>query len=212
MAKNADIKPIGEGSDTDDGFDGQMQAVLRRIDCPSAEDLLAYSSQHLDEGLRHDIAFHLETCATCRRELALLSAPIFPVAQEQTSWLEQAHVYVATLFSSSPKLQLRGDTKATAPAEFIYTVPDTDWKISCKISSKGNGYKLNGRLVGPDATQLEQFSASLIYDNESLDDASLDDTGLFDLITKRSGTFTLWIHMPNGHIEVPDVTLSGRNA
>lgn len=194
----------------------------KRQDCLNGETLLAYRWGALNAARQAEVVRHLQTCAFCADDVAQLLGPLSTtapalrtrdIAPEADDLLTRVgrklSVIAARLLSPPAELMpaLRGDPDATEKAVLTYKIAERDWELMLMPSAQAAGYVLSGQLLGPSMDELSMASVTVLADNQFVQEATLDDSGWFDLPDLPPGRYALWLETPEVRIDVADVKL-----
>jgi hypothetical protein len=208
----------------------QLDALLARADCPDPDILLAYRWGQLGAGQARQVDEHVRLCKACAEELAQALGPLRatrpqtePVAESTARSLISAIGRGLRLFSAivlpsdrSALPALRGEAEprvtsyrleaagvANANAE---PLGDEGWELVLQTRPESTGYALSGQLLGPDTDVLERAHATLMHGEAFVTEASLDDTGWFEMRVSEPGQYLAVIELPERRI-LADVSI-----
>lgn len=166
----------------------QLEALLYRYSCPAPEQLVAYQEQQLEGRASLIFKQHLEVCAHCQAELALLTG-FDAVPLDQPGPLARVRQVVEALLQPALTLQLRGRAQ-------IYHSPQVLIALSLRQTAGAiPRWTLTGELSAPDGGPFVGIveEVRLAAPDASDQPAELDEDGSFTLRNLASGSYQLII-------------------
>ena len=190
-------------------------AQARRY-CPPVQRLTDYAFGLLDGSARVEVADHLQSCAYCPAEYAVLEASLTEPALEPLTQVSRPgraasllRAVVATLLppTGQPLASLRG-AGSDEPQE--YRIEDVTLVLQTgPVDGKSGFVSLNGLLMRP-AVSLVGVEVRLMAGQDERASEILDDTGSFLFETSwqpGDPSFSLEIKFTDKVVEVPDIYL-----
>ena len=166
----------------------RIEGLLYRVTCPEPARLVDYQERRLVGTPALVVLRHLEHCAFCKEDLAILAA-IDAVPLEAPHPFTRIRRAVEALLQPALSLQLRGQTQT-------YATPDVHITLSHRRTPGGLvRWTLSGELSTPDggpfAGVVEQVS--LQDDDTPVLEAEIEDDGAFILRNLTAGRYRLVI-------------------
>jgi hypothetical protein len=190
---------------------GGMKNTLLRFDCPSPDQLTDYHL-HLNQPTEASvIAEHLEICASCREEIAMLESLLnvddaTPVQENlPASRMPRLRERVAALLPRSldPAFALRGEetNKITVQTDGV--------TIFLEVESLPQGFTLTGQLMDVDQDRWAGALVKVESNGSFIMTTRLDDEGEFQCAALPGGKAALRITDQTGYtIVVNDIALN----
>ncbi len=184
-----------------------LAGAIPRLDCPSAEMLLAYKNNALSGAESRKIKKHLKVCDACGEELELLEVPW----TENSTWLSRVQekgkqlLQALLMPAGQPAPALRGkkgDVQVYQAGNYQLVLNLTPPVVDEKL------WSLEGRLM---RTALDESSVQghvqILKMDEVIKEDDIDALGFFALDGVISGTYTLAVELPETWIWIEKLVL-----
>ena len=180
---------------------------LRRIECPSPQQIADFHFRFLDDERANIIQQHLESCPRCQDELAILKAFLELPSEEPVTnpiiplW-DTEGVYKATRVDTSGNLALKGQDEKAA-----HDVQAGTARIFLETSPVPTGYVLSGQVVD---SEVSWGSAVVeVWQENALQQVGiLDEMGEFRFEFSTALPITLYITSSSGvRIVIEDILI-----
>ncbi len=179
--------------------------ALYRAACPPSDQLLLYQVGLLETTAQAELTAHVQYCAQCQGELALIAAPPEPGpgARLAAGFITARERIRATLMPipSAPAHALRGAATRTL------TYNADAYQILIAIipaPTPGALGQIEGQLLG---ANIGTGVAELMQADEAFQVGEIDELGFFAFDGVISGRYALRITLADAQIEIDDVVM-----
>jgi hypothetical protein len=174
-------------------IDDLFAAALYRAACPPSDQLLLYQARLLDPAAATDMSAHVQFCAQCQADLALIAAPpeLGPGARLAAGLATVRERLRATLLSPphTAAPALRGGPTRT----LTYTVDGFQILIALiPAPTPGALAQIEGQVIGATAAA---GVAELLQDGTLLQTGPIDDLGFFAFDDVAQGAYILHLNL-----------------
>jgi anti-sigma factor RsiW len=184
-------------------IDARFSAVLRRVDCPSTETLLAFSADLLVPQQTRPVIEHLASCAHCRAELALIAAPAALSLAERV--LQSGARVLRAVLMPPPALTpaLRGD----ALEQRRYAVAGYELVLAIVPPlAAGGSFSVEGQL-NSDQLATRPGEVRLLLDETEVRVDTIDELGFFALDDLAPALYTVQLRIGDDVVQVDAISV-----
>jgi hypothetical protein len=208
-----------------------LMTLFSRLECPDIDMLVAYQEGTLDSSVQQVVQRHVTTCSQCQEELHILTAidmvplelavsqpdldarshtptPVLPDVEPMLidRLVSLGKRLVAAIYQPAPELQLLGGEVQIYQTPQVAVTVSTDpgmtrsrtWILSVEVRS------IDGELLNHlvEAVVLQSPNASATEQR-----AEVDESGLYTCKDLVSGSYQLFIVMPQEIIQIRTITI-----
>lgn len=177
---------------------------LRRVDCPSVEQLDAYLASETRRAETEPLTAHLKECLRCQQEIEEMQAALMPSAPPPDSRSERMILFATRLFTPhAPRLawQARGAGEGNEP--LIFTAGHLTLVLAPGYDEQGQ-VRILGRFEGlaadespPPVVRLFSLTEAATVGSSPTAEALVDADGEFILGPVPRGSYQIEILLPD---------------
>lgn len=185
----------------------QIEALLYRAPCPEPALLIAYHAQQLDSTPALVVFRHLESCARCREELALL-ATLDAIPLDTSSPLTHLRRAVEAILRPARTLQLRGESH-------VYETPQVLISLSLRQTASGIArWNLTGELSAADGDRFAGTVEAVVLQRQgdAVVLAEVDTDGSFVARHLAAGRYRLTITTEDEELTIKSLPIGAPDA
>lgn len=184
-------------------IDELFAAALYRAACPPSDQLLLYQTQLLEADAAVSVAAHVQFCAACRSDLAVIAAPpeAGPAERLGAGFAAARTQIRALLTPLAAAPALRGGSARTL--SFSAEAYQITLALIPPLTPGALG-QIEGQLSGGPPTE---GTAELLHADAPISREPIDDLGFFAFDTVAAGTYTLRLTIDETQILIDDLEL-----